>query len=59
MKVNYVRYYNPVDPNEKDLPMREYWRLVNFWEIAVLISDILTLYGTIWIVFENEVSFDI
>ncbi|XP_060567498.1 mucolipin-3-like [Ruditapes philippinarum] len=56
MKVNYVRYYNPVDPTEKDLPMREYWRLVNFWEIAVLISDILTLYGTIWIVFENEHS---
>ncbi|XP_060561052.1 mucolipin-3-like [Ruditapes philippinarum] len=41
---------------KKDLPMREYWRLINFWEIAVLISDILTIYGTIWIVFENEHS---
>ncbi|XP_045165455.2 mucolipin-3-like [Mercenaria mercenaria] len=56
MKKYYKRYYLPMDDDETDLPVSEYLRFINFWDIVVICSDVLTLYGTVWIVFENEQS---
>ncbi|XP_053409003.1 mucolipin-3-like isoform X2 [Mercenaria mercenaria] len=56
MKKHYRSYYGAIDEDEIDLPTSEYLRFVKFWDITVLFSDVLTLYGTIWIVFNTEHS---
>ncbi|XP_053409028.1 mucolipin-3-like [Mercenaria mercenaria] len=56
MKKHYRSYYRPVDKDEVDLPASEYSRFIKYWDIAVIVSDILTLYGTVWIVFNTVQS---
>jgi hypothetical protein len=55
MKKHYQSYYGVVDKDETDLPASEYFRFLKFWDITVIFSDILTLYGTVWIVFNTVV----
>jgi hypothetical protein len=55
MKKHYQSYFGVVDKEETDLPASEYFRFLKVWDITVMISDILTLYGTIWIVFNTKV----
>lgn len=56
MKKHYQAYYGVVDKDEIDLPASEYFRFLKFWDITVIFSDILTLYGTVWIVFNTVQS---
>ncbi|XP_060580133.1 mucolipin-3-like isoform X3 [Ruditapes philippinarum] len=56
MKKHYQAYYGVVDKDETDLPASEYFRFLKFWDITVIFSDILTLYGTVWIVFNTVQS---
>jgi len=56
MRQYYRKFYNPVDDSERDLPSREYWRLVKLWDGCVVLGDIFTIVGTVWIVFSEEVG---
>ncbi|KAH3777519.1 mucolipin-2-like [Dreissena polymorpha] len=47
----YTRFYQPVSSEETDLPLSEYWHLIKLWDIWVILGDIFSLYGTVWIVF--------
>ncbi|XP_060580130.1 mucolipin-1-like [Ruditapes philippinarum] len=56
MKKHYQAYFGVVAKDETDLPASEYFRFLKFWEVTVITSDILTLYGTVWIVFNTVQS---
>ncbi|XP_060586633.1 mucolipin-3-like [Ruditapes philippinarum] len=52
----YFQAYFGVEVNdnaETDLPVSEYFRFLKFWDATVVISDILTLYGTVRIAFHT------
>ena len=57
MKKHFRSYFGVVDDKDEDtdLPASEYFRFVKFWDITVIFSDVLTLYGTVWIVFNTVV----
>lgn len=55
MKEYYRRFYRPMDENETDLPVSEYFKFVKFWDIVVFLSDIFTLVSTIEIIFLIQV----
>ena len=55
MKMYYRRFYKPVIKNETDLPWKEYFKFVNFWEMIVILSDVFTLLGTAMVTFLREV----
>ncbi|XP_060552426.1 mucolipin-3-like [Ruditapes philippinarum] len=56
MKKHYQAYFRVVDKDETDLPASEYFRFLKFWDIIVIISDILTIFGTRWIVSKTRQS---
>ncbi|XP_060552431.1 mucolipin-3-like [Ruditapes philippinarum] len=56
MKKHYQAYFGVVDKDETDLPASEYFRFLKFWDIIVIISDILTIFGTRWIVSKTRQS---
>ncbi|XP_060552427.1 mucolipin-3-like [Ruditapes philippinarum] len=56
MKNHYQTYFGVVDKDETDLPASEYFRFLKFWDIIVIISDILTIFGTRWIVSKTRQS---
>ena len=55
MKRFYRRFYKPEDENESDLPVREYMRFVNGWDLIDLIADVTTISGTLGIAFQLQV----
>lgn len=56
MKKYYQEYYGVQDKTEKDLPVSEYFHFLKIWDILTIIADILTVYSTVWIVFNREES---
>ncbi|KAH3893255.1 mucolipin-3-like [Dreissena polymorpha] len=48
----YTRFYQPVSPEETDLPPSEYLHIIKLWDIWAILGDIFSLYGTVWIVFK-------
>ncbi|XP_052781865.1 mucolipin-3-like [Mya arenaria] len=54
MRKYFKQFYKPAVQTENDLPWREYAKFFRLWDILVFVGDILTLYGTIWIVFSGE-----
>ncbi|WAR25199.1 MCLN1-like protein [Mya arenaria] len=57
MRKYFKQFYKPAVQTENDLPWREYAKFFRLWDILVFVGDILTLYGTIWIVFSGELLF--
>lgn len=56
MKSNYQKFYTPSDIHEVDLPLSEYVRFLKFWDVIVLVADILIMVETMEIVFYIDVS---
>ena len=57
MKKYFLKFYEPEDPNETDLPFREYARFFKGWDLIVLVADFTTIFGTFGMILELKVLF--
>ena len=46
MKKYYKKYYEPEDPAETDLPIRQYVGFFTGWDGLVLVADLNSIIGT-------------
>lgn len=51
MKKNYSLFYTSFGRDENDLPISEYIRFIKFWDILIIVADILLIVETLEIVF--------
>ncbi|XP_053392471.1 mucolipin-3-like isoform X2 [Mercenaria mercenaria] len=54
MKEHIKDFYGHRDEEKEDLPPSEYFRFLKFWDITVIVSDILTLVATDFITYKTE-----